>query len=222
MFVEGGKTPTSRLIGFQKTRSQRLHSRQDITTVLRGIVRSERGSMIATLGLNNGSSAKGFKAFAEGQTVIVGAAADCDIVLEDWLIAARHFAVTNRGSDFQIQVLDHLVAVLVNGRAVQTQRLHHRDLISVGHFRFALTIDRSGLSVPRVSTPSIRRTSNVSPVSGGLPARNRTSEMSSSGDSDFFNPSASIVRVGETILLRESVHGVSRREHSDRKSSELN
>lgn len=178
--------------------------------------------MIATLGLSRGNSARSFKVFAEGQTVVVGAAADCDIVLEDWLIAARHFAVTYLGSGFQIQVLDYLVAVLVNGRAVQTQRVHHRDVITVGHFEFALTVERSQLSEPRVSAPPIRRTSDVSPIPVEGPARNRASERNLSSDSDFFNPSASIVRVGETILLRESVHGVSRRNHSGCKSSELN
>lgn len=178
--------------------------------------------MIATLRLTKGSSAHGFKVFAEGQTVIVGAAADCDIVLEDWLIAARHFAVTNRGSDFQIQVMDHLVAVLVNGRSVQSQRVHHRDSIAVGHFEFALTVERGQSSASSVAAPQACRTRGGVAVPRVKPCQNRTSPLSSFSDSDLFNPTDSIVRVGETILLRESVHGVSGRVPSDRRSSEMN
>ncbi|MEZ6130618.1 MAG: FHA domain-containing protein [Planctomycetaceae bacterium] len=178
--------------------------------------------MVATLMLSKGSQEEAFREFVEGQTIVVGAAADCDIVLQDWLIAARHFSLTHKGRYFEINVLDHLVAVLVNGVSIESGRIHHRDIINVGYFELVLKLD-STKRLPAQTSLTRLRTSVVVPKGrSSVPFPVASTRHRPNQSDALFDPSVSIVRVGDALTERDSAHTVCQISPVTRQPSELN
>ncbi|MEW6227150.1 MAG: DUF3662 and FHA domain-containing protein [Bacillota bacterium] len=71
----------------------------------------------------------------EGERVVIGRAASCDIVVCDPGVSRRHAEITRNGGRFCITDLQSTNGTFVNGRRVSRQLLADGDLISLGRVR---------------------------------------------------------------------------------------
>lgn len=71
----------------------------------------------------------------EGERVVIGRAASCDIVVCDSGVSRRHAEITRDGGRFCITDLESTNGTFVNGRRVSRQLLADGDLVSFGRVR---------------------------------------------------------------------------------------
>lgn len=91
----------------------------------------------------------------EGQSVVVGRGAGCDVVLDDDLASREHLRLSLAAGVLTVEDLGSRNGVLVNGLPITgTQELHHGDHLTAG--RTPLSI------VQQVHEPRTRRTSRSS------------------------------------------------------------
>ena len=67
---------------------------------------------------------------------VIGAAADCDIVLTDKKISRKHATIRYEGGEFQIADLDSSNGTHVNDEKVQKHDLIDNDIIKLGDIEF--------------------------------------------------------------------------------------
>ena len=67
---------------------------------------------------------------------VIGAAADCDIVLTDKKISRKHSTIRYEGGEFQIADLDSSNGCFVNDEKIQKHDLIDNDIIKLGDIEF--------------------------------------------------------------------------------------
>lgn len=117
--------------------------------------------------------------FDSHRTISVGAASECDVCVRRPLIAPEHFRLVNSGYYCRLIVIDTLIAVRVNGFSRSTVRDH--DVISVGDLEF-------GIKIRHIASP--------------------LSEISAPDEHEEFDPTESVIRVGQELLVRRNAHAV--------------
>jgi pSer/pThr/pTyr-binding forkhead associated (FHA) protein len=92
---------------------------------------------------------------------IIGRSSDCDLIMKEKTISARHAKISRFQDIFEIEDLDSTNSTFVNGSKVDKKKLRTADRIKLDVFEFSfvnpLDIPRTELSTP-VKTESIKKT----------------------------------------------------------------
>lgn len=89
-----------------------------------------------------------------GRTYLIGAAADCDMVLADARFPVVHAYLLRDVRGAKVRWLGHGPELTVNGRlAVGSVRLHDGDRIRTGAYELRIHVDASVAEPPRVEAP---------------------------------------------------------------------
>ena len=113
--------------------------------------------LTAKLGRNKGASWP-----ITDAPLVVGRAADCNVVLRDPLVSRRHCAIRAREDAVSLLDMGSSNSTLVNGRPVVECELHPGDEVSIGGATFMLT--RTKVNEGRTPTPGHSGTTLALPI----------------------------------------------------------
>jgi hypothetical protein len=93
----------------------------------------------------------------EGDTLVLGRASDCDLVLPQEEVSRRHARLVRRGARHEIEDLGSINGTLVNGRRVDRHVLAVGDVVTIEGFQLTFVLDRepiAGLMKPAPVRPA--------------------------------------------------------------------
>ncbi|HEY8495298.1 MAG TPA: FHA domain-containing protein, partial [Myxococcota bacterium] len=120
----------------------------------------------------------------EGDALVVGRAADCDLVLAQEEVSRRHARFTRSGDRYEIHDLGSVNGTLVNGKRTERHVLAVGDVITIESFQLTFVLDHEPIS-------SVMKPSAVQP--GGV----QPSAMQPSGMQSGMQPAAARPEHGE-------------------------
>lgn len=97
----------------------------------------------------------------EGDTLVVGRAADCDLVLAQEEVSRRHARFTRSGDCYEIHDLGSVNGTLVNGKRTERHVLAVGDVITIESFQLTFVLDHEPIS--SVMKPSVMKPSGMKP-----------------------------------------------------------
>lgn len=111
------------------------------------------------------------------QATTIGESPDCDIVLQQPQVSARHARLTPTQGGFKITDTGSEAGVVVNGRRVTARELQPNDLLELGSACLLLLVDYANTAVPMPTRPHV--------VAGSVCARLRILEGPGEGATFF-------------------------------------
>lgn len=118
----------------------------------------------------------------EGDALVVGRAADCDLVLAQEEVSRRHARLTRSGDRYEIHDLGSVNGTLVNGKRTERHVLAVGDVITIESFQLTFVLDHEPIS--NAMNPSAMQPSGMqsgTPPAAALPAPPHGEASGSSG-----------------------------------------
>ena len=82
----------------------------------------------------------------EGDSMVLGRASDCDLVLPQEEVSRRHARLVRQGPRYEIQDLGSVNGTLVNGRRIDRHVLAVGDVIAIESFQLTFVLDREPIA----------------------------------------------------------------------------